>query len=136
MGGSPGIVGEVPVSLILQPFRRFTYVTANFPTIPSLQLRHSEFHNPSFASLHHRHFIYITWRAMILGSRNKNIVRSADLTIKKTLRLILYKAEWIPEPPSSSCVLPKVRSFNANLSNKAAVYPNTGIPLQTNELEF
>ena len=36
--------------LILQPFRRFTYVTAHSPAIPLLHLRHSSFSNPSFAS--------------------------------------------------------------------------------------
>ena len=48
--------------LILQPFRRFTYVTDHSPTFPSLyvtdhsqtlpllHLRHSSFSNPSFAS--------------------------------------------------------------------------------------
>ena len=36
--------------LILQPFRGFTYVTAHSPTLLSLLL-------------HHRLFIYITWRA-------------------------------------------------------------------------
>ena len=36
--------------LILQPFRRFTYVTAHSPTLPSLHLRHSSFSNSSFAS--------------------------------------------------------------------------------------
>ena len=36
--------------LILQPFRRFTYVTAHSPTLPSLYLRHSSFFNPSVAS--------------------------------------------------------------------------------------
>ena len=36
--------------LILQPFRRFTYVTAHYPTLPLLHLRHSSFSNPSFAS--------------------------------------------------------------------------------------
>ena len=35
--------------LILQPFRRFTYVTAHSP-FPLLHLRHSSFSNPSFAS--------------------------------------------------------------------------------------
>ena len=39
-------VGEA----ILQPFRRFTYVTAHSTTIPLLHLRH-------------RHFTYVTWRA-------------------------------------------------------------------------
>ena len=35
--------------LFLQPFRRFTYVTAHSPTLPLLHLRHSSF-NSSFAS--------------------------------------------------------------------------------------
>ena len=36
--------------LILQPFRRFTYVTAHSPIFPSLYLRHSSFSNSSVAS--------------------------------------------------------------------------------------
>ena len=38
------------LQLILQPFRRFTYVTAHSPTLPLLHLRLSPFSNPSFAS--------------------------------------------------------------------------------------
>ena len=46
--------------IILQPFRRFTYVTAHTQTLPLLHLRHTSFCNPSFASptsqaLHLRH---------------------------------------------------------------------------------
>ena len=36
--------------LILQPFRRFTYVTAHSPILLLLHLRRSSFSNPSFAS--------------------------------------------------------------------------------------
>ena len=36
--------------LILQPFRRFTYVTAHSPTLPLLHLRHSSFSKTSFGS--------------------------------------------------------------------------------------
>ena len=36
--------------LILQHFRRFTYVIAHSPTLPLLHLRHSSFSNPFFAS--------------------------------------------------------------------------------------
>ena len=44
-------LNEEPVTeLILQLFRRFTYVTAHSPTIPSLYLRHSSFSNPSVTS--------------------------------------------------------------------------------------
>ena len=46
--------------LILQPLRRFTYVTAHSPTLPLLHLCHSSFSNSYFASptsqvLHLRH---------------------------------------------------------------------------------
>ena len=40
----------VTAELILQVFRRFTYVTAHSPTLPSLYLRHRTFSNPSVAS--------------------------------------------------------------------------------------
>ena len=36
--------------LILQPFHRFTYITAHSPTLPLLHLCHSSFSNSSFAS--------------------------------------------------------------------------------------
>ena len=36
--------------VILQPFRRFTNVTAHSPTLPLLHLRHGSFSNPSFSS--------------------------------------------------------------------------------------
>ena len=65
--------GALPTSqLILQPFRRFTYVTAHSPTLPLLHLRHSSFSIPSFASptsklviaelilQPFRHFTYVT----------------------------------------------------------------------------
>ena len=35
--------------LILQASHHFTYVTAHYPTLPSLYLRHSSFYNPSLA---------------------------------------------------------------------------------------
>ena len=69
-----GKVGEwakliviVIAKLILQPFRDFTYVTTNSPTLPSLYLRHSSFSNSSVASStsqfilqHFRRFTYVT----------------------------------------------------------------------------
>ena len=56
--------------LILQPFRRFTQVTAHFPTLPLLHLRHSSFSNPSFASptsqaLHLCHLASRPWKAYL-----------------------------------------------------------------------
>ena len=52
--------------IIVQPFRRFTYVTAHSPSLPLLHLRHSSFSNRSFASptsqaLHLRHLASRPW---------------------------------------------------------------------------
>ena len=52
--------------LILQPFRRFIYVTAHSATLPLLHVRYSSFSNPSFASptspaLHLRHLPSSPW---------------------------------------------------------------------------
>ena len=48
---SPTFTVASPTSqLILQPFRRFTYVTAPSPTLPLHHLRYGSFSNPSFAS--------------------------------------------------------------------------------------
>ena len=56
----PFIVTSHTSQLILQHFRRFTYVTAHSPTFILLHLRNSSFSNPSSASptllaLHLRH---------------------------------------------------------------------------------
>ena len=75
--------------LILQPFHRFTYITAHSPSLPSLHLCHNSFSNPSvtlptsqlilqpfrhftYVTAHsptlllllicHRLFTYVTWR--------------------------------------------------------------------------
>ena len=50
---SDGKLGEwalLVTLLILQPFRRFTYITAHSPTLLLLYLRQSSFSNPSVAS--------------------------------------------------------------------------------------
>ena len=54
MGGSASFSNPCIASptsrLILQPFRRFTYVTAHSTTLQPLHLRHRSFYNPSVAS--------------------------------------------------------------------------------------
>ena len=57
-------VGEPTSQLILQPFRRFTYITAHPPTLLLLHLRHSSFSNTSFASLKSQvlHLIHLASR--------------------------------------------------------------------------
>ena len=59
--------------LILQPFRRFTYVKAHSPTLPQLYLRHSSFSNPSSASptsqvFHLFHLANRPWRMVYFAS--------------------------------------------------------------------
>ena len=83
MGGSPGELSEELVTqekrkkswrmkcdvisptsqLILQPFRRFTYVTAHSSILPLLHLRHSSFSTLLSLLRRHRLFTYVTWRA-------------------------------------------------------------------------
>ena len=88
MGGSPGDVSEEPVTyekrkkgwgmscnvgkaterlenevlLILQPFRRFTYITSHSTALLSLYLRHSSFFNPL------RRFTYVTAHSLTFPS--------------------------------------------------------------------
>ena len=67
--------------LILQPFRRFTYVKAHSPTLPLLHLRHSSFSNPSFASptsqaLHLIHLESRPWFALKNIKLRKNLFTS------------------------------------------------------------
>ena len=61
--------------LILQPFHHFTYVTAHSATLPSFQLRHRSFCNPSVASptsqlilQPFRRFTYVTAHSATLPS--------------------------------------------------------------------
>ena len=55
-------VTSLTSQLILQLFRRFTYITAHSPTLPLLHLRHSS--SPTLLLLLcHRLFTYITWRS-------------------------------------------------------------------------
>ena len=63
---------------ILQPFRHFTYVTAHSPTLPLLNLRHSSFSNPSFASPTSQalHLIHLASRSCFLIAILPSVERS------------------------------------------------------------
>ena len=104
--------------LILQPFRRFTYVTAHSPTLPLLHLRHSSFSNPSVALptsqlilqlfhcftyvtahsstllsllLRHKLFSYVTWRA----AHGPDVHAGAPRIFSDLLRSVqMLKREW------------------------------------------
>ena len=62
-------------SLILQPSRRFTYVTVHSPTLPPLYLCHSSFYSPSVASptLQARHVLHLASRPCI-GVKKQSVV--------------------------------------------------------------
>ena len=93
--------------LILQPFRRFTYVTAHSPTplcvtyvtahsptLPSLYVRHSSFPNPSFASptsqaLHLRHLA-----SRPLRSQNKIPWRRSQAQLNGKIYCNRYSKYW------------------------------------------
>ena len=69
--------------LILQPFRRFTYVTAHSRALPLLHLRRSSFSNPSFASptsqaLYLRHLVNRPCIATLVTKFSQNIVADTD----------------------------------------------------------
>ena len=85
--------------LILQPFRRFTYVTAHSSTLPLLHLRHSSFSNLSFPSptskaLHSIHLASRPWwtgkvlRTIRLHYTLNSLLRS----IKSELRSLLVES--------------------------------------------
>ena len=81
---SPNFSVTSPTSqLILQPFRRFTYVTTHSPTLPLVHLRHSSFSNPSFASptseaLHLRHLANRPCISTLVTKFSQNIVAHTD----------------------------------------------------------
>ena len=106
--------------LIFQPFRHFTYVTAHFPTLPLLYLRHSSFSNPSFASPTSEalHLRYLTSRPCISPTLiiqfSQNIFADSDKNKALTdchkcssLFLSIVKSHPLKIPAS---VLEKVRA--------------------------
>ena len=77
--------------LIVQSFRRFTYVTAHSPTLPLLHLCHSSFSNPSFAfptsqAFHLRH---LARRPRFTISGKRSFIRKIFLCINNSLYFTL-----------------------------------------------
>ena len=77
--------------LILQPFPRFTYITAHSPTLPLLHLRHSSFSNPSFASptsqdFHLHHLASRPWKTLTTSpTHSHTLTHTLTLTLTHTL---------------------------------------------------
>ena len=88
--------------LILQPFHRFTYVTAHSPTLPLLYLRHSSFSNPSFVSptsqaLHLIHLASRPWKESLWRASITGIYRIPSLGwyVKKFFKTSYFITEEI-----------------------------------------
>ena len=79
--------------LILQPFRRFTYVTAHSPTLSLLHLRHT--HSPTLLSLflRHRLFTYVTWRAIHVRGRPISYLINLNMQISKRSMHIKFSSK-------------------------------------------
>ena len=70
--------------LVLQPFRRFTHVTAHSPILPLLHLRHSSIFNPSFASPTSQTLHLLTWRAAHGGNGYKYHFKEQHVCLMKS----------------------------------------------------
>ena len=100
--------------LILQPFRRFTYVTTHFPTLRSLYLRHSSFSNPSVASPTSQFNLLPFFRFPYVTSSSPNSPGEPPMFIIRVF-------------------CPRARLSLQTQEPRLQFCPKTGLPLQTSE---
>ena len=87
-------------SLILQPFRHFTYATAYSPTFPSLYLRHSSFSNPSAALPTSQFILQPFFRFSYVTSSSLNSPGEQAELILQPFRHFTYATAYSPTLPS------------------------------------
>ena len=109
--------------LILKPFRRFTYVTANSPTLPLLHLRHSSFSNPSFASLmsqalHLIHLASYPWFNKLCSFSNLSVT-------SPTSQLSLHPLCCFTYVTAHSPTLPLLHLCHSSFSNTSFASPTS-----------
>ena len=114
--------------LILQPFRRFTYVTAYSPTLPLLHLRHSSFSNPSFPSptsqaLRLRHLASRT--CIHLSSSNEQSSFSNLSVTSRKSQLILQSFRRFTYVTAHSPTLPLLHLGHSSFSNLSFASPTS-----------
>ena len=105
------------VELILQPFRHITYITAHFPTLLSLHLRHNSFSNPSVALpmsqlilQPFRRFTYVTTHSPTLPSLYLRHSSFSNLSVAlPTPQLILQPLFHFSYVTGSSLTSPEVQ---------------------------
>ena len=124
--------------LILQPFRRFTYVTTHSPTLPLLQLRHSSFSNPSVASptsqlilQHFRRFTYVTTYSPTLPLLHLRHSSFSNLSVASpTSQLILHLFRRFAYATAHSPTLPSLYVRHSSFSNTSVTSPTSHFILQ------
>ena len=128
---------------ILQPFRRFTYVTAHSPILPLLHLRHNSFSNPSIVLstpqlilpnlplLHLRHSSFSNPSFASPTSQALNLIHLANHPWCASL------AELIPQPlrhfsyvTTHSPTLPSLYVRHTSFSNPSVASPTSQLILQ------
>ena len=109
--------------LILQPFRRFTYVTAHSPTFPSLRLRHSSLYNPSFAPLPHRSFSNLSLHQRHSSLSNTSVASPTSQVIIQAIRHFTYVT-------SHSSTLPALYLRHSSFFNPSVALPTSQLILQ------
>ena len=104
--------------LVIQPFRRFTYVTARYPTLSSLHLRHSSLSNPSVASptsqlviQPFRRFTYVTARYPTLSSLHLRHSSFYNLSVASFTSHALH-LRHLASRPCYFVTLPSVMMFH------------------------
>ena len=116
------------MELILQIFRRFTYVTAHFPTFPLLHLRHRSFSNPSFAPPTSQafHLIHLaahspTFPSLHLGHNsfsNLSVALPTSQLIIQPFRCFTYVTVHYP-------TLPLLHLLHSSFSNPSFASPTS-----------
>ena len=106
--------------LILQPFRRFTYVTAHSPTLPLLHLRHSSFSYPSFASPTSQ-----TLHVCHMASRDEQSSFSNLSVTPPTSQLILQPFRRFTSVTAHSPTFPSLHLHHSSFSNPSFVSPTS-----------
>ena len=80
--------------LILQPFRHFTYVTTHSPTLPSLHLRHSSFSNLSVASPTSQFILQPFFRFSYVTSSSLNSPGEPPMVYSREISVFMRNGIW------------------------------------------
>ena len=120
--------------LILQPFRRFTYVTAHSLTLLLLHLRHSSFSNPSFASptsqaLHLIHLASHPWVTFPSLHLRHNSFSNPSVALP-TSQFILQPFRHFTYVTAHSPTLPLLNLPHSSFYNLSVTLPTSQFILQ------